>query len=93
MKVTARGQSFQTLFSRLQQVKIGKLIDEDGEDISNVDKVLKQYNITLRDTQGNFRDVQDVLVDLNAQWKNFETTQKSEIAGVTNSPVHRVICA
>ena len=74
------GNSYKTIFSRMQAVRIGSLFDEDGEDISNVDKVLKQYGITIRDTSGNFRDLDDVLKELSVKWKDFEATQKSEIA-------------
>lgn len=74
------GNSFKTIFARMQQVKIGTLIDpESGEDISNVDKVLNLYGIHLRDAQGQFRDTGDVLDELALKWKDYEATEKSEI--------------
>ena len=75
------GDAFKTMFSRIQQVKLGKLTDDLGDDISNVDKVLKQYNIALRDAQGNFRNTEIVLKELSEQWVNYGSTQKREIAG------------
>lgn len=55
-------------------------MDEEGESISNVDTVLKQYGITLRNTDGTFRDTSKVLEELSVKWKDFNSAQKSEIA-------------
>ena len=55
------------------------LVDEEGSDISNVDTVLKEYGITLRDAAGQFRDISDVLNDLNAKWGKLDSAQKSEL--------------
>ena len=57
-------------------------MDENGEDISNVDTVLKQYGITLRNTNGTFRDTSKVLEELSVKWKDFNSAQKSEISTV-----------
>jgi len=74
------GNSFKTIFARIQQVKLGSLTDEEGEDISNVSKVLKEYGITLTDvTTGTFRDTGDVLDELAIKWKTLNSMQKSEI--------------
>lgn len=55
-------------------------MDSEGEDISNVDTVLKQYGITLRNTDGTFRDTSKVLEELSVKWKDFNSVQKSELA-------------
>ena len=55
-------------------------MDEEGQDISNVDTALKQYGITLRNTDGTFRDTSKVLEELSVKWKDFNSAQKSEIA-------------
>lgn len=55
-------------------------MDEEGESISNVDTVLKQYGITLRNTDGTFRDTSKVLEELSVKWKDFNSAQKSELA-------------
>ena len=57
-------------------------MDEEGLDISNVDTVLKQYGITLRNTNGTFRDTSKVLEELSVKWKDFNSAQKSEISTV-----------
>ena len=75
------GNSFKTIFARIQQVKIGTLVDpESGEDLSNVDRVLKEYGISLRNAQGEFRDTGEVIDELNKKWKTLNSMQQSEIA-------------
>ena len=75
------GNSFKTIFSRIQAVKLGSLFDEEGESVSNVEAVLKQYGVTLRDiTTGTFRDTSTVLDELSVKWNEFNNAQKSEIA-------------
>lgn len=76
------GNSFKTIFARINQVKIGSLVDEeDGSDLSNVDRVLKQYDINLRNAQGTFRETGDVLDELAIKWQTLNSMQQSEIAG------------
>ena len=76
----AIGNFYKTLFARMQQVKIGALTDEDGEDISNVDKVLQSYGIHVMDVNGELRDTSDVLDELAQDWDKYTNAQKSEIA-------------
>ena len=77
------GNSFKTVFARIQQVKLGSLVDEEGDSISNVDKVLQSYGITLKDmATGTFRDTGDVLNELSQKWKTLNSMQKSEIGTV-----------
>lgn len=76
------GHSFQTIFARLQQVKLGSLTDEEGEDISNVETVLKQYGIDLMKVSSNLTDMGAVLDLLGEKWKSYSSAQQSEIATV-----------
>ena len=75
------GESFKTIFARLQSISIGKDIDEFGEDISNVETVLRNHGIALRDTQHQFRDFGDIMDDIHAKWQDLGSVQQSEIAG------------
>lgn len=75
------GQSLKTVFARINQVKLGKLVDDDtGEDVSRVETVLKEYNLTLRDTEGQFRDTGMVIDELAMKWVKLTSAEKSEIA-------------
>ncbi len=81
VKVTERGQSFKTMFARIQAVKLGSL-EFDGEDVSNVETVLKQYGITLRNVDGTFKDVSVTLEELAKKWGSLNNAQQSEVATV-----------
>ncbi len=74
------GNSLKTIFARINNVKLGSLTDEDGSDISNVETVLKQYGITLRETNGVARDTGYVLDELSTKWSSLTNLEKSEIA-------------
>lgn len=74
------GTSFKTILARMQQVRIGSLLDEEGEDISRVDKVLQQYGISVMDTAGDLRNVGEVLDELASKWDGLTNAQKSEVA-------------
>ncbi len=74
------GNSLKTIFARVNNVKMGSLTDEEGGDISNVETVLKQYGITLRETNGIARDTGDIFDELGNKWSTLNGLQKSEIA-------------
>ena len=78
------GESFKTIFSRMGNVKLGQLVDEDGNDIttqiSDVEKVLSKVDIKLRSSATEFRDFGDVLDDVGKNWKSFNDVEKNAIA-------------
>lgn len=74
------GNSFRSIFSRLQQVKLGSLVDEEGQDISNVDKLLKGYGINLMEVTDNLTNMDALLELLGNRWNAYTAAQKSEIA-------------
>jgi TP901 family phage tail tape measure protein len=63
------GQALKTVFARMEQVKAGAKIDEEGEAINNVEKVLLTQGIRLRDNNEQFRDMSDVLQDVAVKYK------------------------
>jgi TP901 family phage tail tape measure protein len=74
------GEGFKTIFTRMQNVKLGKWLDEEGEDISNVEQVLSSLNIKLRDSEDSFRNFGDVLDDVGGNWNSYSEVQQSAIA-------------
>lgn len=76
------GNSWKTILARLQQVKLGAAMDEEGGDISNVDKLLKEYNIDLMKETDNLENMEALLDILGERWKNYTAAQKSEIATI-----------
>lgn len=74
------GQGFRSIFSRLQNVKAGKEVDDMGESINDVEKVLSRFDIKLRDTSGEFRDIEDVIDEVADKWENFSSVEQAQIA-------------
>jgi TP901 family phage tail tape measure protein len=75
------GESFKTIFARMENVAAGKTVDEFGDSINNVEKVLTKYGIALRDANLQFRPMGDVLDEIGAKWNTYGATQKAQIAG------------
>lgn len=83
------GNAFKRIFSRMGNVKAGKFISDDGEDLSDVEKVLKKFNIKLRDSKDEFRNFGDVIDEVASRWNTFTTVEQRAIvtamAGATQS--------
>lgn len=76
------GTSLNAIFSRMGNIKLSRLKDyqNGGEDLSNVETVLKGVGISLRDTDGEFKNFGDVLDDTAARWSDFGTVQQRAVA-------------
>lgn len=74
------GESVKSMFARINNIKLGKFIDDDGESLNDTEKILKEFGIALRDTEGDFRAVSDVLDELYGKWGSFTSVEKSAIA-------------
>ena len=73
------GTAFKTIFARMSQITdYGKAL-EDGVDLNRVETALKQANVALRDTEGNFRNLDDVLIETGANGNKLNSTQKAYI--------------
>lgn len=74
------GNAWKTLTARLRKVGAGATLDEEGEDISDVDKVLKQYGINLREVSDGMTNMEKVIDEIGKRWKLFNGEQKAQIA-------------
>lgn len=76
------GTSFNAIFSRMGNIKLSRLKDyqNSGEDLSNVETVLKGEGIALRDSVNDFRDFGDVLDEVSGRWNNFSEVSQRAIA-------------
>ena len=74
------GESFKTVFARMGNIKIGNYLDDEGEDLSDVETVLKSFGIALRNSEGDFRNFSSVLDDVYAKWSQFGAIDKRAIA-------------
>lgn len=87
------GNAFKSMFSRMGNVKLGKFIDENGEDISgeinNVEKLLSNFGISLRTSATEFRDFEDVIYDVGMAWDKFSSVEKNTIASTFGGTYQR----
>lgn len=75
------GTFYRTLFARMNNVKIGKFVDDEtGESLNDVEATLKSVGISLRDDNEQFRSSSDVLDEVGAKWQNFDSVAKHAIA-------------
>lgn len=75
------GTFMKTTLARYSNIKAGALTDpETSEDLSNVENALKGVGIQIRSASGEFRDFDEVLDDVQANWKSYSSVQQSAIA-------------
>ena len=62
----------------MAEMKQGLTQDEDGEflDASKVETALKTVGVALRDSQGQFRDLDQVILELGAKWSTLDSATK-----------------
>lgn len=84
------GTSLNTIFSRMGNIKLSRLKDyqNGGEDLSNVETVLRGVGISLRDTDGEFRNFGDVLDETAGRWSEFGTVQQRAVAQAFSGTNH-----
>jgi TP901 family phage tail tape measure protein len=74
------GTAFKTIFARMREVTdIGKAT-EDGMSLNRVEKALKSIGVPLREASGQFRSLENVLIDVGNQWDNLTTIEQAYIA-------------
>ena len=61
-----------------------KLTDSEGEamDLNRVDKALKTIGITLRSATGQFREFDDVILELGEKWNQIDVNAQRYIATI-----------
>jgi len=74
------GTALKTVLARLRELTdYGKTL-EDGMDVNRVEKALGQMNVQLMDSNGQFRDMEQVLTELGMKWDTLNTNQQASIA-------------
>ena len=75
------GTFYRTLFARMNNVAAGKFVDDEtGESLNDVETVLNELDIALRDANGQFRNSGEVLDEVAQRWKSFDNTAQHAIA-------------
>jgi TP901 family phage tail tape measure protein len=74
------GTAFKTIFARMRELTdIGKTI-EDGMDVNRVEASLRSIGVALRDGNGEFRNLDDVLLEVGSRWDSIDRNQQAYLA-------------
>lgn len=80
------GSALKSIVSRFGELKSdpSTLVDSEGEALSlnNVDKALQSVGISLHDVNGQFRDFDDVIMELAEKWNTIDKNAQRYIATV-----------
>lgn len=75
------GTFYRTLFARMNNIKVGKFVDDEtGEELNDVERVLNELGIALRDTNEQFRASDEVLNEVGRRWNEFNDVEQRAIA-------------
>lgn len=80
------GTALKTVIARFQELK--KSPDEIGEvdgeivDANEIETALRSVGVALRDTSGQFRDLDDVFIELSSKWQSLDTNTQRYIATI-----------
>ena len=78
------GTAMKTIIARFQEMKKDptSLVDADGVamDVNKVDTALKSIGVQLTNSKGEFRDLDDVFLDISKRWDSLSQGQQRYIA-------------
>lgn len=74
------GTAFNSIFSRYEKVKAGANTDDQGEAVNDVEKVLKKFDISIRDQSNNFINLNTVLTEVANKWSTLNTVERGQIS-------------
>lgn len=78
------GTAYKTIFTRMSNIKAGVLeyVDEDGTEqtLSDVETILNNVGISLRDSDSEFRNFGDVIDEVATKWDSYSSVTQAAIA-------------
>lgn len=74
------GTALKTVVARMRELTDYGAVLEDDTSINKVERALSAVGISLRDTNGNFRDLDSVFQELGPKWDSINTMQQQAIA-------------
>ncbi len=74
------GTALKTVLARMRELTdLGKTF-EDGMDVNRVEVALRQIGVALRDSSGQFRDMQEVITEVGYTWDTLNKNQQASVA-------------
>lgn len=77
-----RGQKCIARFTELKENVDASESEFDDLDYNKVDKALKSVGISIKDAQGQFRDLDDVFLELSSKWDSLSRNTQRYIATI-----------
>lgn len=76
------GTSLKTIMSRMQQVKESGTTEDGDADINKVETALKSVNVQLRDSEGELRNLEEVLGELGPKWQSLDRNTQAYLGTI-----------
>lgn len=76
------GTSLKTIMSRMQQVKDAGTTEDGETDVNSVETALKSVGVQLRDTNGELRDLEEVLGELGPKWNTLDRNTQAYLGTI-----------
>ena len=76
------GTALKTIIARFQELKTSEEGLSDGVDANKVERALKSAGVALRDASGQFRDFDDVILELSSKWDGLDRNTQRYIATI-----------
>ena len=73
------GNSFKTLFARIQSLKLGETLD-DGTTLNNYSQALAAVGISIKNTDGQLKDMNSILDEMGDKWAKLGKDQQVALA-------------
>ena len=73
------GTAFRTLFSRIQGLQQGETLD-DGTTLNKYSEALTKVGVDIKDTNGDLKDMDEILNELGGRWNTLAQDQKIALA-------------
>lgn len=73
------GTAFKTIFARIQGLKLGETL-EDGTDLNKYSEALSTVGISIKDQNGELKDMDIILAEMGAKWKTLSKDQQVALA-------------
>ena len=73
------GTALKTLFARIQDLELGKTL-EDGTTLGKYSKALDAVGISIKDQNGELRNMDNILDDMGAKWQTLNKDQQVALA-------------
>jgi len=74
------GRAWNSIIQRMTKISAGKDLEDTEVTLNDVHKVLDKVNISLTDSEGQIRDIEDVLDEIGDKWSTWDRNTQNQIA-------------